>query len=129
MLHNSLAVKFGVPIIITADFESARVGRSSGVRQNDHGKFEPFGLMNAEDLNGIDAFFRQGAFTFLFNFENAPLQLCDDVLQSGEPYPAHDRCLLTDLLDISNRLFAAEGARGQNPNRYRLKDSVDGIGN
>ena len=114
---------------MNADFESARVGRSSGVRQNDHGKFEPLGLVNAKNLNGIDAFFRQGAFTFLFNFENAPLQLGDDVLQSGEPCPAHDRCLLTDLLDISNRLFAAEGSRGQNPNRYRLKDSVDGIGN
>ena len=83
------------------------------------GNSKPFRFVNAHDAHGIEVFFGEHAFAFIFDVEHALFQLADRFLERGQSFAAKQLGLLRQLLQICHRLFAVKIAGRQQFHRQR----------
>ena len=113
IIHMQSHQMSGPVMINLHGFTSLAVHPCLATGQDYEREFQTFGLMDAEDLDRIQAFFRKTAFTFLFHFRDPPFKGCDDALQRGCSLPPHFFRKETNLLEIGHPLFPMVGTGGQ----------------
>ena len=96
--------RFGRPFL-----PAINAGVAAG--QNHNGKLESLRLVDTHDAHGIDIFFGEHAFAFLFDVEHALLQLADSCFECHRAIFAPEQFgLPAQLVEVSNRLFAVKMA-------------------
>ena len=104
----------------------ASFGAGLAAGQDDDGKLQAFGFVDAHDAHGVEVFFGEHAFAFVLDVEDALFELADRLFERGQSFAAELFGLLAQLGQVGHRLLAVEMAGGEQLHRQSGKYPIDG---